>query len=68
MMVDLLLFSVENNVFPSSHDDKAVSDDHVTTTRRADILRCAELPAASQKSDQIPIDWREQLMRGPGEK
>ena len=41
MMVELLLFSVEKNVFASSHDARAVTDDHVTTTRRPDLYSCA---------------------------
>ena len=47
MLVDLLLFSVEKNVFASSHDARPVTDDHVTTMRHPDIYRCAGLlPAA----------------------
>ena len=47
MMVELLMFSVEKNVFPSSHDARVVTDDHVTTTRCPDMYSCTgRLPAA----------------------
>ena len=47
MMDELLLFSVEKNVFNSGHDARAVTDDHVTTTRRPVSYSCAgRLPAA----------------------
>ena len=42
MMVDLLLFSVENFLFASSHEPGR-SQMHATTMRRPDIYRCAGL-------------------------
>ena len=60
MMVDLLLFSVENNVFPS----KADHDDVTTMRCRPKLSRGDPMFPEVTCRDGIPIGWGEQLVMG----